>query len=179
MPLYLENTRAHLKQWLTKASTCTVQTNINHWILKLNWSWGPSPRNLKELCLFLGFAGYYRQFIQDYSKIVKLLNNLNAGYPPFRSGGFNENSGQYFQPKEPFEGRWTDSCRQAHWQAHHSPSVMFFQPKADNKHSKHTDASTTSLGAELYQEQEGEMCVIAFTSRGLSKSKSHYLSFWH
>ena len=64
--------------------------------------------------MFLGFAGYYRQFIQDYSNIVKLLNNLNAGYPPFRkSSGFKENSGQYFQPKEPFEGRWTDSCQQA------------------------------------------------------------------
>lgn len=38
----------------------------------------------------------------------------------------------------------------------------------------HTDASTTGIGAALYQEQEGEMRVIAFASRGLSKSKSRY-----
>ena len=33
---------------------------------------------------FLGFAGYYRRFIQDNSKIVKPLNNLTAGYPTLR-----------------------------------------------------------------------------------------------
>ncbi len=38
----------------------------------------------------------------------------------------------------------------------------------------HTDASTTGLGAALYQEQDGESKVIAFASRGLSRSESRY-----
>lgn len=42
----------------------------------------PRPQNLKELRLFLGFSGYYRRFIKDYSKVVKPLTNLTAGYPP-------------------------------------------------------------------------------------------------
>lgn len=32
----------------------------------------------------------------------------------------------------------------------------------------HTNASTTGLSAALYQEQEGQMRVIAFASRGLT-----------
>lgn len=38
----------------------------------------------------------------------------------------------------------------------------------------HTDASTTGLGAALYQEQNGKQRVIAFASRGLSYSEARY-----
>lgn len=137
----------------------------------------PSPRNLKELRSFLGFAGYYRRFIQNFSKIVKPLNDLTAGYPPLRkSSGLKENSGQYFQPKEPFGGRWTESCQQAFEdiidRLTTAPVLGFANPK--QPYVLHTDASTTGLGAALYQEQEGEMRVIAFASRGLSRSESRY-----
>ncbi len=39
----------------------------------------PKPKNLKELRSFLGFVGYYRRFIRNYSKVVKVLNDLTAG----------------------------------------------------------------------------------------------------
>ena len=76
------------------------------------WPW---PKNLKELRSFLGFSGYYRRFIQDYSKITKPLDNLNSGYPPLwkSSSKVKEKSGQYFHPKESFGERWTVSCQQA------------------------------------------------------------------
>ncbi len=46
----------------------------------------------------------------------------------------------------------------------------------------HTNASQTGLGAILYQEQDGRRKVIAYASRVLSTSWSHYpvhkLEFW-
>jgi hypothetical protein len=36
----------------------------------------PAPRNVKELQSFLGFANFYRQFIDNYSGIVKPLTSL-------------------------------------------------------------------------------------------------------
>ncbi|XP_056132777.1 zinc finger protein 70 [Lampris incognitus] len=43
----------------------------------------PRPVNREELKRFLGFAGYYRRFVEGYSKIAKPLNSLIIGcYPP-------------------------------------------------------------------------------------------------
>ena len=39
----------------------------------LNW---PAPRNIKEVQKFLGFANYYRRFINDFAKIAALLHVL-------------------------------------------------------------------------------------------------------
>jgi hypothetical protein len=30
-----------------------------------------SPKSVTEICSFLGLAGYYRQFIENFSKIAK------------------------------------------------------------------------------------------------------------
>ena len=74
----------------------------------------PRPQNLSELKSFLGFAGYYRRFVKDYSKLVKPLNDLTGGYPPYRKRRkVTSCSGGYFNPKEPFADRWTPACKAA------------------------------------------------------------------
>jgi len=39
----------------------------------------PEPKTLKQLRSFLGFANYFRKFIQGYSKMVLPLTNLTQG----------------------------------------------------------------------------------------------------
>ena len=46
----------------------------------------PTPSNLKQLRSFLGFAGYYRRFVCNYSKIVKPLNALLVGHSTNKKG---------------------------------------------------------------------------------------------
>ena len=43
------------------------------------------PDNIKQLRSFLGFTGYYRRFVKDYSKIVKPFNDLLVGHPTAKS----------------------------------------------------------------------------------------------
>jgi hypothetical protein len=38
----------------------------------------PPPRTVKEICSFLGHAGFYRRFIKDFSKIARPLCKLLA-----------------------------------------------------------------------------------------------------
>lgn len=40
------------------------------------------PTDLPSLQSFLGFCGYYRCFIKNYSIIVRQLTELYKGYPP-------------------------------------------------------------------------------------------------
>ncbi|KAI3351500.1 hypothetical protein L3Q82_020360 [Scortum barcoo] len=137
----------------------------------------PVSKNLKELRSFLGFSGYYRRFVRDYSKIVKPLNDLTAGYPPLRK--HSQGRGKtylYFHPKESFGKRWTPECQRAFDEIIDklttAPVLGFANPQLP--YVLHTDASTTGLGAALYQEQDGQMRAIAFASRGLTKSEVKY-----
>ncbi len=136
----------------------------------------PRPQNLKELKSFLGFSGYYRRFIKDYSKIVKPLTNLTAGYPPQRKGSKVATKGQYLNTKEPFAERWSRECHEAFKTVIDklTSAPIFGFADSELPYTLHTDASTTGLGAVLYQEQDGQTRVIAYASRGLSRSESRY-----
>lgn len=44
-------------------------------------SW-PRPQTVTEFRSCLGFCGYYRRFVKDFSKLWCQLNSLLQGYPP-------------------------------------------------------------------------------------------------
>lgn len=138
----------------------------------------PIPKNLKELHSFLGLSGYYRRFVKDYSKIVKPLNDLTAGYSPLRrcSQG-RKKPYQYVHPKESFGKRWTSDCQMAFDEIIDQLTTTpgFAKPKLP--YVLHTDTSTTGLGAALYQEQDGQMTAIVYASRGLTKSEAKYPAY--
>lgn len=108
---------------------------------------------------------------------MKPLNDLTSGYPPlWKSCKKADKERQYYDPKEPFGGRWTTACQEAFKtlieKLSTAPVLGFADPKLP--YVVHTDASTTGLGAALYQEQDGKQRVISFASRGLSRSESRY-----
>lgn len=123
----------------------------------------PQPKTISELRSFLGFAGYYRRFIKDFSKIARPLQE--------QIGGTEENNKRKSVPCH-----WNEACQSAFDKLKHLCSTSPVLAFADFKKpfELHTDASGHGLGAVLYQEFEGKLRPIAFASRTLSKSESHY-----
>ncbi|XP_036433704.1 uncharacterized protein LOC118812695 [Colossoma macropomum] len=140
-----------------------------------NW---PQPTNLKSLRSFLGFCGYYRRFIAEYSSIVKPLTDLTKGYAPRQKTrkAPQERTQSYYKESDPFGERWTDECTIAFQQIihclTHAPLLAFADPQ--KPYVLHVDASLRGLGAVLYQEHPEGLKPVAFASRGLSTSERNY-----
>lgn len=139
----------------------------------------PRPGNREELKRFLGFSGYYRRFVEGYSKIAKPLNSLTAGYyPPKKRGKVykRDRPKNFVTPRAPFDAEWTPECESAFRtlidKLTSAPVLAFADPKLP--YVLHTDACCEGLGAALYQEQDEKLRVIAYASRGLSKSERNY-----
>ena len=147
-----------------------IQTDPSKIEKVLDW---PEPATPKQLQRFLGFAGYYRRFVKDYSKIAfplqKLLNGKNSS--KVKSA---EKRARSTSDKVPFS--WGEEQRNAFQiliQALTSAPVLAFAD-FQKPFTLQTDASLRGLGAVLSQEQEGRLRPIAYASRGLSPSERNY-----
>ena len=130
----------------------------------------PRPTNADEVRQFLGFAGYYRKFIKDFSKIARPLNNLLEG---------QQNKKKRRVRTVDIAWKWTsehDESFQLLKDKLTSPPILGY-PNFSLPFELHVDASGEALGAVLNQEQEGKMRVIAFASRGLSKTEKNYSAY--
>jgi len=128
----------------------------------------PTPENADELRSFLAFAGYYRRFVKDFSKITRPLSEL---LPP--------TSVKKGKSKHHKLWKWTDNEQEIFDKLKHilcSPPILAY-PDFNKPFELHTDASIKALGAVLYQTQEDKKRVIAYASRALNKAERNYSAF--
>lgn len=115
----------------------------------------PVPRNPKHLRSFLGFANYFRRFIQGYSRLVSPL---------------------YALLKADAAWVWTDACQSAFEGVKHAltHAPVLATPDFSKPFEVVTDASGRqgggALGAVLMQEGR----VVAFESRRLTGAELNY-----
>ncbi|XP_030847917.1 uncharacterized protein LOC115926774 [Strongylocentrotus purpuratus] len=140
----------------------------------------PRPETIRQVKSFLGFAGYYRRFIKDYSKISRPLNALTIGCvypkkrgqpPPKRQPDPNAR-----RANDSISDLWTSECEDAFQTLKKllvSAPVLAFADLSQ-PFVLHVDASRDGLGGVLYQEHEGKLRPVAYGSRGLSASEKNY-----
>lgn len=180
---------AGLKLSLDKCQFCRSQvTYVGHIVSEHGIATDPAkieavtrwkrPTDLPSLQSFLGFCGYYRKFIKNYSIIVRPLTELCKGYPPTQKKQKSTSSSDktYYKVKEPFGDRWDQSCSEAFQKIIHcltnTPVLAFSDPT--KPYILHIDASFHGLGAVLNQEYPEGLRPVAFASRKLSASEKNY-----
>ena len=129
------------------------------------------PVTVKELRSFLGFASYYRRFVDQFAKYAAPLHKLVATL----QGG----------KKKPgvssLEGKWDDACEGAFCTLKDKLVTAPVLAYADFSMPfvLDIDASHSGLGAVLSQDHEGKKRPVAYASRGLhptERNMSNYSS---
>lgn len=135
-------------------------------------SW-PVPTSIKDVHSFLGFAGYYRRFIKGFSNIARPLNDMLVGI----STNGKTNTKKPSEKKKKPSFIWTERQQQAFEEIKQKLTEPPILAYADYSlpFQLHTDASTSGLGAVLYQNQNGVDRVVSYASRSLKESERNYL----
>ncbi|XP_022030567.2 uncharacterized protein LOC110931483, partial [Helianthus annuus] len=113
-----------------------------------NWE---APRNPTEIRRFLGLAGYYRRFIQDFTKIAMPLTTLTQKNTPFVWGSQQEEAFNLLKTKL-------------------SSAPVLALPEGTEDFVVYCDASHYGLGCVLMQRGK----VIAYASRQLKIHERNY-----
>ncbi|GKE89788.1 putative reverse transcriptase domain-containing protein, partial [Tanacetum coccineum] len=113
-----------------------------------NWK---APRTPSEVCLFLGLAGYYHRFIENFSKIAKSLTILTQKCKTFDLGEEQELTFQTLKDK---------LCN----------ATVLALPDGPEDFVVYCDASGLGLGCVLMKRGK----VIAYASRQLKIHEKNY-----
>ncbi|CCO31293.1 Retrotransposable element Tf2 155 kDa protein type 1 [Rhizoctonia solani AG-1 IB] len=114
------------------------------------------PRTVKQLQSFLGFANFYRQFIKDFSTIVKPLTLLTRKEQKWQ---WEEAEQHAFDKLEEEIGK----------------DPVLIHPNPDKPYFLETDASGVAMGAVLSQRHtDGYLHPIAFLSKSFVDAQVNY-----
>ena len=111
----------------------------------------PTPTNVSEVRSFLGLAGYYRQFVQGFSKIATPMTMLTRKNVKFL---------------------WTNACERSFEELKQklTTAPVLTIPTGIGGFVVYSDASKNGLGAVLMQNGK----VIAYASRQLKEYEKNY-----
>lgn len=115
----------------------------------------PTPKTVKNIKSFLGLAGYYRKFIEDFSKIAVPLSKLLRKDSKFL---------------------WTDLTDKAFQTLKEkliTPPILQY-PNFEKPFILTTDSSSFAIGAVLSQNYTGNDLPIAYASRILNSAETRY-----
>jgi hypothetical protein len=114
----------------------------------LNWKAPTDARGIKS---FIGMVGYYRRFIEGFSKIAKPMTALLGNKVEFK---------------------WTQKCQEAFETLEEKLTTVpvLFVPEVHKPFSVYCDACYTGLGCVLMQEGS----VVAYSSRQLKVHEKNY-----
>lgn len=115
----------------------------------------PAPKNLKQLRRFLGMAGWYSRFIDNFSEKKVPLTKLLSKNCPWN-----------WEPEQQAAFEW---IKQAIVTA-----PVLIRPDFSLPFQVHSDASNFAVGAVLTQMRDGYEHPICFASRTLSKAERNY-----
>ena len=113
-----------------------------------------TPTKVKDMESFLGFANFYRRFIQNFSHTAKPLNKL----------------------KGKKDWKWEEKHQRAFEELKRKTTSqpVLGLPRREGKFRVETDASGHAIGGVLSQEQEGKWKPIAFLSRTMQPAERNY-----
>nr|AAQ56531.1 putative polyprotein [Oryza sativa Japonica Group] len=141
--LALEKLREH--QLYAKFSKCEF------WLSEVKFLGHKQPKTVSEIRSFLGLAGYYRRFIENFSKIAKPMTRLL---------------------QKDVKYKWSEECEQSFQELKSrlilAPILILPDPKKGFQ--VYCDASKLGLGCVLMQDGK----VVAYASRQLRPHEKNY-----
>ena len=123
------------------------------------------PKTVGELHSLLGFLGYFRIYVKDFSRKMKPVYDL-----------LTQSADKDCKKNKSKKIVWSDELQKIISDVVDylkSPEVIAY-PDFALPFIIHCDASQTGLGAVLYQKQGGRLRVISFASRTLTPAERNY-----